>query len=79
MFTGIITDIGAIKAIEKATYHIACNYLASTIDLGASIACDGCCLTLTSVEPTGPETALFTVDVSPETRKVTTLSNWQQG
>lgn len=79
MFTGIITDIGTVTAIEGGQYEIACHYQAETIDLGASIACDGCCLTVTSRHAFAVDETRFTVDVSPETLSVTTLSNWQKG
>lgn len=79
MFTGIITDIGSIVSINEGRFEIACHYEAASIDLGASIACDGCCLTVTSVTPVSDEECTFTVDVSPETLNVTTLSQWQAG
>jgi riboflavin synthase len=69
MFTGIITDIGTIEAIEKAgdtRFTIACGYDAAGIALGASIACAGCCLTVTSVETRAGGGSIFTVDVSAE-------------
>lgn len=88
MFTGIITDIGTITAIDDGRVEIACHYDHAGIALGASIACDGCCLTVTSCKAADATTAAtsheagptrFTVDVSPETKRVTTLDNWQIG
>ncbi len=79
MFTGIITDIGSIVSIEGGRFEIACHYEAASIDLGASIACDGCCLTVTNVMPVDDRICNFTVDVSTETLNVTTLSQWQTG
>ena len=79
MFTGIITDIGSIISIDEGRFEIACHYEASSIELGASIACDGCCLTVTSVGSESDQGCHFTVDVSPETLNVTTLSRWQVG
>ncbi|HET9427610.1 MAG TPA: riboflavin synthase, partial [Allosphingosinicella sp.] len=49
MFTGIITDIGRIEAAEQKgdlRLRIGCNYDLSGVDLGASIACSGVCLTV---------------------------------
>jgi len=78
MFTGIITDIGRVHAISGDRFEIACAYDPTGIDIGASIACDGCCLTVTSVMPDGAG-ARFAVDVSNETRACTTLSEWGPG
>jgi riboflavin synthase len=69
VFTGIITDIGRIERIEdRGDLHarIACGYAAETIALGASIACDGICLTVTDRGP-APGGAWFSVDISAET------------
>jgi riboflavin synthase len=82
MFTGIITDIGTIEAIEKAgdtRFTIACGYDAAGIALGASIACAGCCLTVTSVETRAGGGSIFTVDVSAESLSKTTLGDWREG
>ena len=49
MFTGIITDIGTIRSAEQRgdlRLVIACHYNMDSVDLGASIACSGCCLTV---------------------------------
>ncbi len=53
MFTGIITDIGEVRAVEGGKFRIACAYDAASIAIGASIACDGCCLTVTRIESAG--------------------------
>jgi riboflavin synthase len=82
MFTGIITDIGTIEAIERAgdtRFSIACGYEAAGIALGASIACAGCCLTVTSVAPRAGGGSVFTVDVSAESLSKTTLGDWREG
>jgi riboflavin synthase len=78
MFTGIISDIGTVAAHEGGRFTIRCGYPAAGIALGASIACDGACLTATHVEPAGAGSA-FTVDVSNETLSRTTLGDWQAG
>lgn len=80
MFTGIITDMGSVSSVVKKQDggHTATitpkNWDCSDIDLGASIACDGCCLTV--IDRTSKE---FSVDVSPETLALTTLKDWQEG
>jgi riboflavin synthase len=78
MFTGIVTAIGEVKRINGGTFSIASSYEAAGIAIGASICCDGCCLTVTrvSAEPTG---SIFDVDVSNETLSRTTLGSWQAG
>lgn len=78
MFTGIITDIGEVIGREGGRFAIRSNYDAVTIDLGASICCDGVCLTVTSIRPDGRGSA-FTVDVSNETLSKTTLNEWVPG
>lgn len=79
MFTGIVSDIGRLAAREAGgRFRIACNYPAAGIVLGASIACDGCCLTVVAVAPAGVG-AVFEIDASPETLRRTTLGDWQAG
>ena len=77
MFTGIVTDVGRLRAVEKhgdTRFFIATTYDTSTIDLGASIACDGVCLTAVKF---GPD--WFAVDVSAETLSRSTLGQWTEG
>jgi riboflavin synthase len=80
MFTGIISDLGQVAARDGGRFTIRCSYPADTIALGASIACDGACLTAVAVtaEPKGSG-CTFTVDVSNETLAKTTLDEWQPG
>jgi riboflavin synthase len=78
MFTGIIADLGELTAREGGRFTIRCGFAAESIALGASIACDGACLTATGIEPAG-KGSLFTVDVSNETLARTTLGDWQTG
>ncbi len=78
MFTGIISDIGTVAAREGGRFTIRCGYPAASIALGASIACEGACLTATSVEAAGSG-CVFTVDVSNETLSKTTLGDWRAG
>ena len=78
MFTGIITGIGELVARREWRFTIRCGYPAASIAIGASIACDGTCLTATEVAPSGAG-SLFTVDVSNETLACTTLGQWRPG
>lgn len=79
MFTGIITAIGEVEGAKDGRFHIACPYDAATIALGASIACDGCCLTVTAVEVVGTGGSIFSVEASNETLSRTTLGSWATG
>ncbi len=77
MFTGIITDIGQIRAIEhRGDLHliIGCGYDMDGVAIGASIACSGVCLT---VVEKGAD--WFAVDVSAETLSRTAQGQWTQG
>ena len=78
MFTGIVTDIGTVAARDGTTLKIASHYDPASVALGASIACDGCCLTVTRVED-GGDGAVFEVNVSNETASRTTLGTWKEG
>lgn len=79
MFTGLISAIGEVCRAENGHLDIASTYAPDTIAIGASIACDGCCLTATRIE-TGPAGgSVFTVEASNETLSLTTLSEWQAG
>ncbi|MFQ5625441.1 MAG: riboflavin synthase [Methyloligellaceae bacterium] len=80
MFTGLITDIGEVQAAEGGKFRIACGYELSEAHIGASIACDGCCLTLTNTQAgAGGFASIFWVDVSNETLAKTTLGVWTPG
>lgn len=78
MFTGLILDIGTVRAVEGGRYAIATGMPPASIKPGASIACDGVCLTATEIAADGTG-ALFHVDVSNETLSKTTLGRWRQG
>ena len=83
MFTGIVSDIGEVVAVEPraeglARLKIACRYDPDTIDIGASIACSGVCLTVVA-RGGGGNRAWFDVDAAAETLRVTTVGGWQQG
>ena len=77
MFTGIITDVGRVLAIEPdcdPRYRIETRYDTASIALGASIAHSGVCLTVIA---TGP--GWFDVQVSAETLGLTTVKHWRVG
>jgi riboflavin synthase len=77
MFTGIITDIGTISELTQEgdlRARIACGYDTSGIDMGASIASDGVCLTVVDL---GPD--WYEVQVSRETVDMTNLGDWAVG
>ena len=60
MFTGIVTDMGEVRSLEQAgdlTARIGTAYDTSGIELGASIACDGVCLTVVDLGTTSPMTS----------------------
>jgi riboflavin synthase len=81
MFTGIVTDIGEVTAVEPraqdlARLTIACSYDPDTIDIGASIACSGVCLTA-AARGKGRKGAWFAADAAAETLRVTTVGRWQ--
>lgn len=81
MFTGIVTDIGEIASVEKAgdlRARILCGPATAKADLGASIACDGVCLTVVDRGETDGR-GWFDVDVSAETVSKTTLAAWAPG
>ncbi|MEM8788024.1 MAG: riboflavin synthase [Pseudomonadota bacterium] len=78
MFTGIITDIGRIARLDHngdLRARIDTAYAPDSIDLGASIACDGVCLTVVDRGAPG----WFEVDISAETLSKTTLGGWKEG
>ncbi len=80
MFTGIVTDVGKVKRVEKrGDTHIviATQYDVSGIDIGASIACSGICLTVT--DKGRGEDRWFAVSASGETVAKTTIGKWKEG
>ena len=79
MFTGIVSDIGTLTARKGGRLSIASSYDPSTLEEGASIACDGCCLTVVEFTPREKGGTLFNVDISNETADRTTLGSWDTG
>jgi riboflavin synthase len=83
MFTGIVTDVGEVLSIEDRAEGlrqlvIGCAYDSASIDIGASIACSGVCLTAVAAAKTGNRDT-FTVDAAAETLALTTVGRWQKG
>jgi riboflavin synthase len=78
MFTGLVQARGTVIAAEDGRFTVGCSWDPASIALGASICCDGCCLTATAVEPFASG-AQFKLDVSNETLGKTTLGGWRQG
>lgn len=81
MFTGIISDVGRVRLIEKrgdTRFVIDTTYDPDSMLIGASIACSGCCLT---VVEKGTDTGQnwFAVDASGETLSCTVLGKWKVG
>jgi riboflavin synthase len=78
MFTGIITDIGRVRAVRDTNrdrrFEIGTAYDLETVDIGASIAHSGCCLTVVE-----KGAGWFAVEVSRESLDVTTLGDWTEG
>ncbi|NWH08475.1 MAG: riboflavin synthase [Alphaproteobacteria bacterium] len=81
MFTGIVTDVGEVRGIEKRgdeRISIWTAFPAAGIDLGASIACAGVCLTVV-MRGVDDGRSWFAVDVSGETLSKTTIGAWRAG
>ena len=83
MFTGIVTDIGEVVAVHARAddlrrLKIACHYDRAGIADGASIACNGVCLTVVAAG-VDDELTWFSVDAAAETLAVTTVGNWRHG
>lgn len=77
MFTGIVTDVGRIAAVEQQgdlRVVVSTTYDTSTIDLGASVACSGVCLTVVDKAP-----GRLSFDVSAESVSRTAAGMWAQG
>jgi len=78
MFTGIVTDVGRVRAVRDTSrdrrFEIETAFDLSTIDLGASISHAGCCLTVVEKGD-----GWFAVEVSGETLGLTTLDAWTEG
>jgi riboflavin synthase len=83
MFTGIVSDVGEVIDVEEKAeglrrLRIACSYDPDTIDIGASIACSGVCLTVVERGRTGNRPS-FAVDAAAETLRMTSAQTWRRG
>jgi len=83
MFTGIVSQVGTVGAVEERPggdrrIRIACGFDPKSIEVGCSIACAGACLTVVSVAAAG-KGATFDVEASNETLQKTTLGGWVEG
>jgi riboflavin synthase len=83
MFTGIVTDVGEVLAVEARAdglhrLTIACRYDRASIAIGASISCAGACLTVVETGAHDARTT-FAVDAAAETLAVTTAGRWTRG
>jgi riboflavin synthase len=83
MFTGIVTDIGEVVAVQPRAeglqrLTIACRYERASIVQGASIACAGVCLTVVDIGAEKGRT-WFMVDAAAETLRLTTVGRWRNG
>lgn len=78
MFTGIVTDVGRVRAVRDTNrdrrFEIETSFDLSSVEIGASISHAGCCLTVVEKGE-----GWFAVEVSGETLSLTTLSDWTEG
>ena len=76
MFTGIVTDVGRVAAVrtldEGRAFRVETAYDPAGIDIGASIACSGVCLTVTALSPEGSNRRWFEVEAWEEALRLTT-------
>lgn len=81
MFTGIVREVGQVLGISRPNdtkIRVSCTWEPDAIEIGASIACNGACLTVTATGTQG-ETNWFEIDASDETLSKTTLGDWSMG
>ncbi|MEM9123545.1 MAG: riboflavin synthase, partial [Pseudomonadota bacterium] len=85
MFTGIVTDKGQVAAVETrgdTRILIDTRYRVEALAIGASVCCNGVCLTVVTAEPLAPGDGYlsrFAVDASAETLDCTNLGDWRVG
>lgn len=82
MFTGLVSDVGEVLSVEERgglkRLRVACAYDPATIQLGASIAHNGVCMTVVDFGPRG-QGAWYDIDAAAETLAVTTAGQWRVG
>ncbi|RUM99550.1 riboflavin synthase [Pseudaminobacter arsenicus] len=83
MFTGIVTDVGKVASLAPLSkgvrLRIETAYDPKTIDIGASIACAGVCLTVVGLPEAGSNQRWFEVEAWEEALRLTTASSWEAG
>lgn len=83
MFTGIVTDVGSVSEItvlpEGLRLRVATAYDPATIDIGASIAHAGVCLTVTRLPEQGSNERWYEVEAWEEALRLTTIASWKTG
>ncbi|CAD7028119.1 riboflavin synthase [Pseudorhizobium halotolerans] len=83
MFTGIVTDVGTVSSVtpmdEGVRLRIATAYDPRTIEIGASIAHSGVCLTVTALPGEGENARWFEVEAWEEALRLTTIAGWSEG
>nr|BAI23139.1 riboflavin synthase [Bartonella washoeensis]BAI23141.1 riboflavin synthase [Bartonella washoeensis] len=83
MFTGIITDIGCIEDVQSLNkgvhLNISTRYDMESLEIGASIACSGICLTIVERGSKQANTNWFAVEAWEETLRLTNLAQWTKG
>lgn len=82
MFTGIVTDVGTVSSVtpmdEGVRLRIATAYDPRTIEIGASIAHSGVCLTVTALPGEGENARWFEVEAWEEALRLTTIAGWSE-
>lgn len=83
MFTGIVSDVGTVESIQPLEkglrLRIRSGYDPTTIDIGASIACSGVCLTVVTLPGWGDNDSWFEVEAWEEALRLTTAGTWTKG
>ena len=79
MFTGIVSGVGTLLERKRSVFLIGCPYKRRSLEEGASIACDGCCLTIVGIGKDKRKGAVFAAEASNETLARTTLDTWHEG
>ena len=83
MFTGIVTDIGSVASVKQldagVRLRIDTSYDPATIDIGASIACAGVCLTVVALPDDTSNARWFEVEAWEEALRLTTAAGWKAG
>lgn len=80
MFTGIVEELGSVTALDGGRFRFGCTAVLSDVTIGASIAVNGCCLTVVAFEqPVGSGPGWWEADLSEETLAVTSLGELVPG